>query len=585
MYLDNIVLENVGPLESLRLRTRRQVPDGPPIPIVLVGENGSGKTLVLATIADALHEFAASAFRNVLPAVGLGHSYFKVSGGTVMRYGSSYSFSVLEFSSGQAKLSYVEKVGALTRAQFQEKLDTEFSPPGTWSDSETVKATTQNDALIEQDYQKGVYCFFPANRFEAPHWVNPPASESIAGFSFATRFRGELAKPIAIDSATAETYQWLLDLLLDRHLYADPTQLNVRLWESVNTIVRAIIGLPGARLGVGMRGSGARLAIGLEENGTWVRTIAPSLKHLSAGQGVLLSLFTTILRYADLGGIRNLEEIAGIAVIDEADIHLHSQHQLEVLPRLMQLFPKMQFVLSTHSPLVLLGLAKIYGDDGVQIINLPSGQTILPEAFSEFQAAFDVFRNTRTFETQVAASVREASRRTVLLEGEFDERYIRKAMAVLGRADLLERFDIKWIGHMAPDGPRFTGKTALNQAFNFFKSNGKFVKAPIVFLYDCDANKPDETIDSLFIRSIPRNQANTKVVIGIENALPSELFEDRFYRTREETSDLGERKVNQVFDKSALCNFVCDERQVSEEQAALDFAGFLPIAAILDAIP
>src|SRR2546428_5033981 len=115
--------------------------------MVLVGENGSGKTLVLAAVADALHEFAAEAFRDTLPPLGLGHSYFKVTGGATTRSGAPYSFSVLEFSSEQTALLYLEKTGNLTIEQLREKLGKELSPPGAWSHSENLKSITSNAKL------------------------------------------------------------------------------------------------------------------------------------------------------------------------------------------------------------------------------------------------------------------------------------------------------------------------------------------------------------------------------------------------------------------------------------------------------
>ena len=40
-------------------------------------------------------------------------------------------------------------------------------------------------------------------------------------------------------------------------------------------------------------------------------------------------------------------------MIDEIDLHLHPSWQRDVVPRLLSTFPKCQFFLSTHSPLVL----------------------------------------------------------------------------------------------------------------------------------------------------------------------------------------------------------------------------------------
>lgn len=47
-----------------------------------------------------------------------------------------------------------------------------------------------------------------------------------------------------------------------------------------------------------------------------------------------------------------LEENRGIVLVDEVDLHLHPAWQREVVPRLARALPNLQFVLTTHSPLV-----------------------------------------------------------------------------------------------------------------------------------------------------------------------------------------------------------------------------------------
>ena len=72
----------------------------------------------------------------------------------------------------------------------------------------------------------------------------------------------------------------------------------------------------------------------------------------------MFNTFATIIRYADNNDINqsiHLDRITGIVVIDEIELHLHTKLQKEVLPRLIQLFPKVQFIITTHAPLFLLG--------------------------------------------------------------------------------------------------------------------------------------------------------------------------------------------------------------------------------------
>lgn len=47
-----------------------------------------------------------------------------------------------------------------------------------------------------------------------------------------------------------------------------------------------------------------------------------------------------------------LTDLPGMVLVDEVDLHLHPQWQLSVVPTLARCFPKLQFVFTSHSPLV-----------------------------------------------------------------------------------------------------------------------------------------------------------------------------------------------------------------------------------------
>ncbi len=51
-------------------------------------------------------------------------------------------------------------------------------------------------------------------------------------------------------------------------------------------------------------------------------------------------------------------ETAGIVLIDEIDLHLHPKWQQHVIADFRQCFPKMQFIITTHSPAVLSTVKK-----------------------------------------------------------------------------------------------------------------------------------------------------------------------------------------------------------------------------------
>jgi hypothetical protein len=49
---------------------------------------------------------------------------------------------------------------------------------------------------------------------------------------------------------------------------------------------------------------------------------------------------------------QRLTALDGIVMVDEIDLHLHPEWQREVVPRISEALPRMQFILTTHSPIV-----------------------------------------------------------------------------------------------------------------------------------------------------------------------------------------------------------------------------------------
>jgi len=84
--------------------------------------------------------------------------------------------------------------------------------------------------------------------------------------------------------------------------------------------------------------------------------VALELSELSDGyQALLVVIFDLMLRYAYLFQIKNPLEGQALVGIDEVDLHLHPRWQRKVAAQLIDLFPNTQFVLTTHSPIVVQG--------------------------------------------------------------------------------------------------------------------------------------------------------------------------------------------------------------------------------------
>jgi predicted ATP-binding protein involved in virulence len=79
------------------------------------------------------------------------------------------------------------------------------------------------------------------------------------------------------------------------------------------------------------------------------------IEQLSDGEKCLLAMVGDLARRLAIAN-PSLEEPLdgeGVVLIDEVDLHLHPQWQRMILPRLMETFPKCQFIVTTHSPQIL----------------------------------------------------------------------------------------------------------------------------------------------------------------------------------------------------------------------------------------
>ena len=76
---------------------------------------------------------------------------------------------------------------------------------------------------------------------------------------------------------------------------------------------------------------------------------------LSAGyQSVLWMIMDIAYRLATLNPDKNnLMECKGVVLIDEVDMHLHPKWQWNVVKTLEKTFPKIQFIIATHSPIII----------------------------------------------------------------------------------------------------------------------------------------------------------------------------------------------------------------------------------------
>lgn len=596
MYLRHLYIENSGPLRNLHLELP-VAETGKPKPVVLVGGNGSGKTSLLSIIGDALFEAAVIHYTDVVQGSTIGNRpWFRVIGPATISVGAAGGCALLHFDHGGTSHVFKEKGGTLHAPDVALRVPDQLKAHASWADEGSIKEFSISNEQSKTLFQSGVYLYLPSSRAEIPHWLNR-ASLPSEDFNLAPRYSTQLKKPIYVERGIDHLKQWMLSLLIeirmDFQVVPAPNGVNVPLaigdvpnalahrsiWDSINQILRTILNDPTARFVWLGRNASSRLGIHRDSLAGPI-----PLEALSAGQATLLNVFGTLLRYGDgtvLGSAPTPDQLVGICVVDEIDAHMHIDLQYRALPELIKLFPMVQFVVSSHSPLFVLGMEKAFGADGIAIADMPSGSLIDAEAYGEFGRALEALQNTQAFSKAMLDLAGQSGKLVVLVEGETDPIYLSTAVELLGRSSLNELVEFEWVGAKDPkSGQGFhTGKDALNATANVLRAKPDLVKRPVLLLYDNDVNKTADDHAKVHIRSMPTNTKNSIIESGIENlllesAISSDMFDEKSTKKKN-----GNKTVTSTLNKMRLCKHVCKVKR-----DPTDFAEFGPVLDMIEAL-
>ncbi|MCZ4258261.1 AAA family ATPase [Sulfitobacter sp. G21635-S1] len=585
MYLDHTLILQSGPLTDLELNFETDEA-GNPKPVILVGKNGSGKSSFLSYVTDALIELAAQHYDNAGPPNdhGTGHQWHRIIGGATMRTGSKFELALMKFSDPKGVYSYVSKGGSLNRRDVQDRV---IAYPGVeWPAEGPHKGVYADKSSIANIFGGGCYVSFPANRSEEAHWTGRSKGEDTP--TFRAKYQQELKNKISVISTIDEFRSWtaevILDSLIDAGLVAtildEPEGRVERMrntlaaaltqatnLHNINTILRIVLKEPSASV-IRMNRTFGKRKLQIRNN---EGLLMPGFDAFSSGQAMLVSIFGTILRYADTGvGLQKMHDMTGIVLVDEVDAHLHADLQHDVLPRLISLFPKVQFIFTAHSPLFPLGMEKTFGPEGFTLIEFPDGAEINAERFSEFIASFDYLQATKAFDDQVMHRVGAVSRPLVLCEGQTDQKYLETAAELLGFEDLVNDVDFDWIGVFAKGQVKDGGARPLSQAKKTLQNNPKLLRFHTLLLFDCEQKEQEIDEGHLHVRVLKENVHDAKTDRGIENLLPSSVFQSRFFTSEIVLKGLDSHTLK-TFQKVKLCDYLCNEKR-----DAADFELFRP---------
>ena len=435
---------------------------------VLSAINGNGKTTILSHITDAFYELAKKVFHNEFE--GRENKYYRVSSSLYNINLANPSFVYLRFECNGEYIDYVDIRNKCTEEQYNSVITIdskiEFAQiRNTLSNSNNIKYWSLNDEKkIKDIFSNSVLTYFPSYRYETPSYLNAPYTIKL-DYAIKSKFEGYLENQIEVVSDLPTLANWFLDVLLDMKLKEEtrlfrngnnflpitiPSAEKTCVWDNLNRIVSSALSSKHyegiVRLGIGTRNSGStRIAI---VNDTPQRNsvcICPSIFNLSAGELSLISIFGEILRQADNNHNNiQLNNINGIILIDEVDKHLHITLQKEILPKLFELFPNIQFIVSSHSPFLNMGLAdtlversQIVDLDNNGITCFPTNNDLYKEVYNMMVGENEQFARKYY---QLEDTLKAIKKPLVITEGKTDIKFIQKAKVALGLNDVI--FDV-----------------------------------------------------------------------------------------------------------------------------------------------
>ena len=270
--------------------------------------------------------------------------------------------------------------------------------------------------------------------------------------------------------------------------------------------------------------------------------------------------------------LQNQKTIEGaVILIDEPEISLHPKWQMKILDFYKKLFTNekgeqtSQIIVVTHSPFIIHNdsrskdkviilkrdeSGKIFSDNNPKYFSWTS-EKIIKEAFN-IELNFD------------------PTKLIVFVEGKTDEKYIKKALNILGKEHL--PVQVEWIGRVNErGGEEFTGDKSLNQARNMILAQEQVLQSSFLLLYDSDTRKPDENKNKLFVRTMSKIDENTLYKIGVENllVLPSNFVPESFYSIHKKVDDYGVENEIKSLNKNRLCDTICDTLPLEQQKEYL----------------
>ena len=528
MYVNNIKIKNYGSIEEFEINANFNE-DGSPKPIILMGKNGSGKTLLLSQIIQAILLYKSDKY-NEMPEKDKNQLY-KVMSTAYIKNDKEESFVSVSFDN--KKYNYVEVMSKNPNSTIENNSYPDYTSK-LRNNADFKETGMYNDKTGELDYDKNVCLYFPVDRHYIPGWKNNNLKSNIGAEN---RIIGINTRNILCNTIQNDFEGFIINSVVDQYLYdhkvfvqnngkfivdslGNPVINYIGKNNSIINFINSILSefkndkYNRKRLYISRKENRKIGVMGIKSNGD-IEEIIDSFSKLSTGEYSLLSMFTAILMDYDKtqsNNSFNFHDIKGIVLIDEAELNLHIDLQMNALPRLMKKFKNVQFIITTQSPFLIYGINDVY-KGACDIYDMPKGIQVeniidLSEVKKSYDALIEHNEDLFSLVNQTKNEIKDSSDDLIVItEGKTDPVYLKVAKDKLG---VLKDKKIKFIGLKTKDANKYQdeGWSALNKLADAMTVVPQNI--PVVLLYDRDVlikemleNKYVEFSENIYKMCIP----------------------------------------------------------------------------------
>ena len=286
--------------------------------LILTGKNGSGKTSVLEAMVRYIQNF----LRRSVPLEEVKRLY-------------SYCLGQIE------KMNSLEDSEQNRQQIYENKRNLNIWENELKSLTSEIILTTTSDIRLKEKYEQGnfIFAYYKAKReFQVEQYKNIEKVELQNKYNI-------------VENPGAKLTKYLVDLKATQAFTKDveKTEKIDRWFKRFENILKTIFEDEHLEL----KFNDETFQFSIHESGR-----EPfDFNTMSSGYAAVLDIINDlIIRMEAQSGLRTEFDMEGIVLVDEIETHLHLELQKKILPVLTELFPNIQFIITTHSPFILSSL-------------------------------------------------------------------------------------------------------------------------------------------------------------------------------------------------------------------------------------